>query len=295
MELKYFRLIKTIAEEGNLANSSERLFLTQSALSHQLKDLEERLGFKVFLRSRNKWELTHEGQELYKLANKLFSSINESFESIKRIKEGSKGSIKFSVECQSFRHCIPSFIQKMGFLYPQIEINLALESSRKTISQVLSNEIDMALVTYIPPSEELTCIKIFEDEIFALVHYENALSTFEYLEAGHFLDDRLLINAFPLESVWVYEYFLKLSNITPKNISAIPFTEASLSMVKANLGIMCVPKWQVKEFKNLEDIIFKRIGRYGLKRNHYLVMKTENRNKKYIHEFVTNFQEHFLE
>jgi LysR family transcriptional regulator for metE and metH len=65
MELKHFRLIKTIAEEGSLANSSEKLFLTQSALSHQLREMEERLGFKVFFRSRNKWKLSEQGQELY--------------------------------------------------------------------------------------------------------------------------------------------------------------------------------------------------------------------------------------
>ena len=96
MELKYFRLIKTITEEGSIANSTERLFLTQSALSHQLRELEERLGFKVFHRTRNKWKLTEEGSELYKLANKLFNSIDEGFTAIKHIKEGSKGSIKLS-------------------------------------------------------------------------------------------------------------------------------------------------------------------------------------------------------
>ncbi|MEL7123304.1 MAG: LysR family transcriptional regulator, partial [Bacteroidota bacterium] len=58
MEIKYFRLIKTIEEEGSIANSANKLFLTQSALSHQLRELETRLGFKVFYRKRNKWELT---------------------------------------------------------------------------------------------------------------------------------------------------------------------------------------------------------------------------------------------
>jgi len=77
MEIKYFRLIKTIAEEGSIANSSEKLFLTQSALSHQLKELEEQLGFKVFHRSRNKWKLTDEGTELYTLGNTILNNIEK--------------------------------------------------------------------------------------------------------------------------------------------------------------------------------------------------------------------------
>jgi len=152
MELKYFRLIKTIEEEGSLANSSERLFLTQSALSHQLRELEDRLGFKVFYRTRNKWKLTQEGRELYKLANKLFSSIDEGFSAIKRIKEGSKGTIKLSAECQSFFHDLPAFIQKMGVLYPAISIEITLGATHQTISQVLSGDIDIAIVTSKPES-----------------------------------------------------------------------------------------------------------------------------------------------
>ncbi len=294
MELKYFKLIKTIVEEGSIANSSERLFLTQSALSHQLRDLEERLGFKVFHRSRNKWQLTSEGMELYNLANKLFNSIDESFSNIQHIQEGSKGFIKLSAECQSFFHELPGFIQKMGILYPEIDIDLTIGATRQTISQVLSNEIDIALVTSEPKSEGLTCIKVFEDEIFAIMHNEHPLHIQSHLEASDFIDVHLLINSFPIEGVSVYEHFLRLYKINPVRISAIPFTEITLSMIKANMGIMCAPKWQLKPFKLPNDIVFKRISKNGLKRNHYLVVKTLNRNKKYVHDFISNFKDDFL-
>ncbi len=295
MELKYLRLIKTIEEEGNLANSSERLFLTQSALSHQLRELEERLGFKVFSRTRNKWKLTQEGAELYKLANKLFHSIEESFATLKHITEGSKGAIKLSAECQSFFHSIPSFIQKMGMLYPEIDIDLTLGATHQTISQVLSNAIDIAIVTSKPSSEELESIKVFEDEIFAVVHKENRLNNLDYLEASDFSDSHMLINSFPLEGVAVYERFLKPNNIHPIKISAIPFTEITLSMIDANMGIMCAPKWQLIPFKLSKELMFKRIGKNGLRRNHYLIVKKEHRNKKYIHDFISCFEEDFLE
>ncbi|SHG45897.1 LysR family transcriptional regulator [Flagellimonas flava] len=294
MELKYFRLIKTIAEEGSLANSSERLFLTQSALSHQLRDLEERLGFKVFHRTRNQWELTEEGHELYRLANKLFRSIDEGFSNIEHIKEGSRGSIKLSAECQSFFHTIPGFIQKMGILYPEIDIDLTLGATHQTISQVLSNDIDIAIVTTKPASEELMSIKVHEDEIFAVMHKENPLNEMASLEASHFASVHLLINSFPMEGVSIYEHLLKPNRINPAKISAIPFTEISLSLIEANMGIMCTPKWQLKSFKLSQDIVFKRIGKNGLKRDHYLVVRKANRNKKYIHDFISSFEEDFL-
>ena len=192
MELKYFRLIKTIAEEGSIANSTERLFLTQSALSHQLRELEERLGFKVFQRTRNKWQLTQEGTELYKLANTLFNSIDEGFTAIQQLKEGSKGAIKLSAECQSFFHSIPQFIQRMGILYPEIDINVTLGATHQTISQVLSSDIDIAIVTSKPSSEDLESVKVFEDEIFAIIHKENQFNEVDYIEADHFSEPALI-------------------------------------------------------------------------------------------------------
>ena len=249
----------------------------------------------MFLRTRNKWELTPEGVELYKLANKLFSSIDEGFNAIKHIKEGSRGTIKLSAECQSFFHSIPSFIQKMGILYPEIDIEVTLGATHQTIAQVLSEEIDMAIVASKPTSDELSSIPVFKDQIFAIMHKEHPLSSLDYLDASHFGNIHLLINSFPLEGVAVFEQFLKPNNINPIKISAIPFTEISLAMIQANMGIMCAPKWQLTPFKLSEELIFKRIGKNGLKRKHYLVVQKKGRNKKYIHDFISSFEEDFLE
>ncbi|AWM14095.1 LysR family transcriptional regulator [Flavobacterium sediminis] len=293
MDIKYFRLIKTIKEEGSIANSADKLFLTQSALSHQLRELEERLGFKVFHRKRNKWQLTEEGTELYKMGNSILDSIEKGFQNIEQLRTGSVGSVKVSTECYSFYQGLSSFIQKMGILYPEIVVDLILEATHQPISKILSNEIDMAIVTQKPVNESLSNIEVYEDEIFAIVHDENPLSRVEFLEADDFSNVHLIIHSFPLETVSVYDRFLKPNRITPLKISAIPLTEVALEMVDANMGIMCMPKWALKSFKLSDNLAFKRIGRNGLKRTHYLVFRKADRDKKYINDFIANFEDDF--
>ena len=294
MELKYFRLIKTIAEAGNIAKSSERLFLTQSALSHQLKDLENQLGFKVFLRKRHQWQLTEEGEELYQLANEVLVTIERGFSKIQSLKEGSKGSIRVGTACYSFYQDLPNFIQKMAVLYPEITVQLGLEATHQPISKLLSNEIDIAIVTQKPSSELLESIPLFEDEIFAIMHTEHPLSQKEYLEAPDFSDIHLIIHSFPLETVSVYEQFLKRHHIHPIQLSAMPLTEVSLEMVNSNMGVFCVPKWALASFKLSADLVFQRISKNGLKRTHYLVVRKTDRQKKYIHDFIVNIEEEFV-
>ena len=294
MEIKYFRLIKTIAEEGSIANSVEKLFLTQSALSHQLKELEDQLGFKVFLRSRNKWKLTDEGTELYKLGDSILESIEKGFENIEQLRAGSVGKIKVSTECYSFYQGLSSFIQKMGLLYPNIDVDLILEATHQPISKILSKEIDIAIVTSKPENEQLSSVEVYDDEIFAIIHKENPLNQLDFLDASDFSEVHLIIHSFPLETVSVYEKFLKPNNINPAKISAIPLTEVAMEMISANIGITCMPKWALKSFKISDDLAFKKIGKEGLTRKHYLVVRKMDENKKYINDFISNFKEGFF-
>lgn len=293
MEIKYLKLIKTIAEEGSIANSSAKLFLTQSALSHQLRELEAYVGFKVFHRTRNKWELSEEGNELYKVACKVIESIETGLEKITHIRSGAIGKIKVSTECYSFYKGLPAFIQKMGILYPEIEVDLILEATHQPIPKILSNEIDIAVVTSRPDEEQLISFEIFEDEVFAVLHRENPFSNLNYLDTNKFSEIHLIIHSYPLETVSVYEQYLKPNNITPLKISAIPLTEIALEMVQANIGIICMPKWALKSFMLSDELIFKRIGKYGFKRTHYLVVRKSDMSKKYISDFILNFEEYF--
>lgn len=294
MELKHLKLIKTITEEGSIANSSERLFLTQSALSHQLRDLEQTLGFKVFLRTRNEWTLTTEGKALYELATKVLDELDEGLNTIQHIRSGSKGKIRISTECYSFYQGLPAFIQKMGVLYPQIEIDLVIEATHHPVAKILSNELDIAIVTTRPPNEALEVIPVFEDEIHALMHQEHPLSEKAYIQPDDLQHVHLLVHSFPLETVAIHELCLKPGNITPAKISAIPLTEVALEMVGANLGVMCVPKWTLRKLTVPKDCIFKRIGKAGLKRKHYLVMRKDDVQKRYFHDFIQNIEEDLL-
>ncbi|MEQ8469894.1 MAG: LysR family transcriptional regulator [Marinoscillum sp.] len=291
MELKHFRLIKTIADEGNIANSSERLCLTPSALSHQLRTLEESLGLKIFTRNRKEWVLTAEGTELYHLATNVLNSVDEKLQQLKSLTSNTGGKIQVSTECYSFYLLFPFFLQKMSALYPQIEIQLNFDATHKPISKLLSYDVDIAITTEKPAIESLTSIEIIRDELFVLMHKQNELQSKKYIEASDFTNLHLIIHSYPMETVYVYQNYLKPNDVLPKKISAIPLTEVTLEMVNANLGITCIPKWMLKSFNHQQDLVFKPIGRNGLKRSLYLVIRNEDRNKIHYEDFVNNFEE----
>ena len=187
------------------------------------------------------------------------------------------------------------FFMQQRLLYPEINIELNLGARHEIISNIQSGETDIALMTYQPTSDDLFFIEFCQDEIFAVIHQEHFFNEKEYIEPSSFANVHLLINSFPLEGVAVYEHCLRPINITPKKITAIPFTEISLSMVAANIGVMCAPQWQLKPFKMSKELRFKRIGKNGIKRIHYLVVKRDVLHKKYINNFIATFEEEFID
>ena len=295
MEIKHFRLIKAIAEEGNIARSSNKLFLTQSALSHQLKELEKQLGFLIFHRTRQKWQLTEEGKELYQIGSKILGELEQGFNKIDLLRLGAAGDIKLSTECYSFYQGLPAIIQQMGLLYPEIKVDLILEATHQPISKLLSNEIDIAIVTEKVDNPALLFQEVRRDEVFAILHLENELNALAFLAPHHFSDIHLIIHSFPLETVYIYQYFLKPNTINPIKISAIPLTEIALEMVKANMGVMCMPKWALNAFDLSDQIGMKPIGVNGLKRTHYIVVRKADAHKKYIKDFISSFMDEFLD
>lgn len=291
MDLKYLKLVKTIVEEGNISKSADRLFLSKSALSHQLREFEERYGMKVFIRSRNNWKLTREGEEIYELAKEVILRIDEGIRKIGSIQQGSQGLIRLSTECYSFYHALPGFIGRMNILYPEIEIQLKVEATHHPLPQLLSDELDICIMTEQPHSEEVVVHELFQDELFAVLSNEHVLADKDFLMPSDFTDQHLVIHSYPLETVSVYQNFLKPAQVEPVKITAIPLTEVSVQLVAANMGVACFPKWALKSLQLPESLTFVPLGEKGLKRQHYLAYQRKDEHKQYIGDFVDNLLE----
>lgn len=299
METRHLRLIKILAEEGGITKSLDKLFLTQSAVSHQLKDLEERLGTKIFIRSKNhrgkdQWKLTEEGEVLYQTAVKVLDEIDRAMTNIQELKYGHQGTIRLITECYTVYHWLPSFIRKMNVLYPKLDIRINMEATHKPLPKLLENELDIAITANPIDDKRLKFLDLFRDEVFAVVSSSHAWAAKKYVEPEDFADEKLLIHSYPLESVSVYEHFLKPANQTPREITAVPLTEATLELVKAQMGVTCMPMWALKPFVASDELKLIKIGKKGLIRTHYAAIRYADKSKKYLLDFIENLKEEFL-
>ena len=112
----------------------------------------------------------------------------------------------------------------------------------------------------------------------------------KFVVASDFVNQHLLIHSLPLETVTIHQFLLAPANITPKKITALPLTEASIEMVKADMGIMAMAKWAVQPYLKNSSLKAIKIGKNGLKRKHYIAIMNNKTYPEYFNHFIEFLQ-----
>ncbi len=290
MEIRHLRLIKAIVEEGSITKAIDKLHLTQSALSHQLKEAEYQLGTKIFLRANKKLTLTKAGEKLYQTANEILDKLSDTEKEIKQLIFGEIGEIRISTECYSSYHWLPSVLKQFQLLYPNIELKIVMEATHYPLQKLLANVLDIAIVSDPIKDDNIKYLELFQDEMVMVVSENHPWVNKKFVVAEDFVNEHLLIHSLPLETVTVHQFLLEPANVTPKKITPLPLTEASIEMVKADMGIMAMAKWALQPYLKNNTIKAIKIGKNGLKRKHYIAVMNNKTYPEYFNHFIEFLQ-----
>jgi LysR family transcriptional regulator, regulator for metE and metH len=290
MEIRHLKLIKAIAEEGSITKAIEKLHLTQSALSHQLREAEYQLGTSIFHRSKKKMSLTKAGEQIYATAIDVLDKLATTETQIKKMIYGETGEIKLSAECYSSYHWLPAVMKQFHELYPNVDLQLVMSATHYPLQKLLAGELDIAITTDPSKDAKLKYIELFQDEMVAVIPAGHAWETKKFVNAEDFASESLIIHSLPMETVTVFEYFLKPAKVSPRKVTAVPLTEAAIEMVKADMGVMVLAKWALKNYINDEGLRFIKVGRSGLKRKHYIATFKNKAYPKYFNHFIEFMQ-----
>jgi LysR family transcriptional regulator for metE and metH len=290
MEIRHLRLIKAIVEEGSITKAIDKLHLTQSALSHQLKEAEYQVGTKLFLRTNKKLTLTKAGEKVYSIANEILDKLIETELQIKQMVYGEFGEIRISTECFSSYHWLPSVLKQFHHLYPNVELKIVTEATHYPLQKLLDNVIDIGIVSDQIKDDKIKYIELFQDEVVMVVSENHSWATKKYVVGEDFINEHLIIHSLPLETVTIHQMVLGPANITPKKITPLPLTEASIEMVKADMGVMSMAKWALQPYLKNSSIKAVKIGKNGLKRKHFIAIRTDMKQPDYFNQFIVFLQ-----
>ena len=267
MEMKHLLLVKNIVELGGLSKSADKLCLSQSALSHQLKEAETQAGTALFLRANKKMRLTPAGELVYHTALDVLGKIDELHNNLKAYTTGDKGTIRICTACFTNYHWLPKLITKFNEMHPQVEIKIHPEYINECIERMLNNDLDAVIMNKPENNKKIRFHEIIKDELVAIVPPEHPWTKKNYAKAADFKEVNLIVFSKPMHTVVVYSKLLKPNGIEPMHIYEAPMTEAIVEMILAGMGVAVIPRWVAKPYIDAGKIVPVRVTPKGLYRS----------------------------
>ncbi len=291
MELKYFKLISTIASEGSLAKAADKLFLSQSALSHQLRELESQLDTKVFNRINKSLVLTDTGKLLLESSTIVLAEVDRVTDQIVKQVKGESGTIRLGAECNTCFHWLPPILKQHLEEFPNIEFRLETNGTHAPLKLLLNGKIDLAIVYRKSTDKNIAFTELFTDEVVGLIPAAHPLSTRKFLIAADFENETYITHSTKLQHSIFYEQFLSPKGVVPNKVMFVQLTEAALEMINEGLGITAMARWLITPYIDPSKIAMVKIGKSGLKRKWYIAtLKTESQPKPLL-RFVETIQQ----
>lgn len=290
IELRHLKTLLALEETGSVSLAAKRVFLTQSALSHQIRMLENHYGAPLFERKSTPLRFTPVGERLLRLAHDLLPQVTDAERDLARIIEGEAGELRIAVECHT---CFDWLMPAMGEfrpIWPQIELDIVSGFQADPIGLLLQHRADLAIVSEAEKQNGISFQPLFAYEMVGICAPDHPLATKNVWTAEDFIGETLITYPVPDEMLDLPKKILIPKNINPPRRHS-ELTIAIIQLVASRRGIAALPYWTVMPYLEKGYVVHRQITDDGLQSKLYAAIRTEDTDKSYLNNFCQIIRE----
>ncbi|MFA0428096.1 LysR family transcriptional regulator [Vibrio sp. F13] len=286
IELKHLRTLTTLRDSGSLTATATSLHLTQSALSHQLKDLEARIGGQLFLRKTRPVKFTSEGEILLRLADEIQPRIAKAENELASLKEDVNGRLHMAIECHSCFQWLMPALKEYQVAWPSVTLDFSSGFGFEPLPALMAGELDLVITSDIQPRSEVHYEPLFDFEMRLITAINSPLADKASIEPQDLSDLTMLSYPVQKQRLDVVKHFLQPAGVEPKKWKQADNTLMLVQMVSAGLGVAALPNWAISEFSRQGLIASKPLGK-GLSRRLFAAVRNSEKDKRYLQAFFS--------
>src|ERR1700722_15332197 len=286
LERTHLAIIREVDRHGSLTAAANVLCLTQSALSHTVKKMEQQLGTAVWSRDGRNLRLTQAGQYLLALANRVLPQMEHAEERMRQFALGQRGSLRIGMECHPCYQWLLKVVSPYLARWPDVDVDVKQKFQFGGIGALFGYEIDL-LVTPDPLYKPgLRFEPVFDYEQVLVVNREHPLATVDYVRPAQLTREVLITYPVETDRLDIYNQFLMPAGITPRRHKAIETTDIMLQMVASGRGVAALPRWLVEEYADKMNVVPVRLGRKGIAKQIFLGAREAETDVDYLKAFI---------
>ena len=291
IELRHLKTVDALRKTGSLVEAAESLFLTQSALSHQLKDLEDRLECTLFVRKTKPPRFTSAGRRLLNLADEILPMVRNAERDIVRLAGGETGRLHICIECHScFQWLIPS-LNKYRADWPEVEMDLSGGFSFAPLPALLRGDLDLVITADPIELTGIYYVPLFSYEAMLAVAKDSGLASRDMVLPDDLEKEQLITYPVERDRLDIFTRFLDPLDIEPLAVRSAELTPMIIQLVASGRGVTCLPNWALTEYLVQDMVVAKKLGESGLWCTLYAAIREDQKDMAFMRDFLNTAAE----
>ncbi|STO93688.1 DNA-binding transcriptional activator, homocysteine-binding [Haemophilus pittmaniae] len=284
LELRHLKTLLALKETGSVSQAAKRVYLTQSALSHQIKLIEEQFGLALFERKSNPLRFTAAGDRLIRLANDIIPKVVDAERDLMRVKQGDAGQLRIAVECHTCFDWLMPAMDAFRAHWSLVELDIVSGFHTDPVGLLLSHRADWAIVSEVEQNEDVIFKPLFSYEMVGICAKDHPLANKEIWQASDFAEETWVTYPVPDDMLDLYRQILKPQGINPPRRTT-ELMIAMIQLVASRRGIATVPYWAALPYLEKGYVVARKITEDGLYSNLYAAIRKEDESLAYIEDF----------
>lgn len=260
LDIRHLKLVRAIAKEASVTRAARHLFLSQSAVSHQLIELERELRVKLFHRIGKRMVPSTSGETLIKASERLLNELAQVESDLRDVTRAARYTLRVTTSCYTSYQWLPSVASAFDARHPKVEVRIVVEATRRALEALVADEVDLAIVSRRPPSEVWACAPLTTSELVVLssprhLWPSRRVGPPRAVRANDLSGAVLFVHDLDPEDRERLESTLRAaisSNQPQPDVRTVPLTEALVELVRANQGVAVTDRWMIESYLGKE-------------------------------------------
>lgn len=286
IEFRHLRTIQAIHEAGGLARAAEQMNITQSALSHQVKGLEDQAGVELFVRRSKPLKLSPAGQRLLKLAQQVLPQVQAMQDEFTGLRAGSTGRMHIAIECHACFEWLFPVLEQFRRSWPDVDVDIRPGLAFDALPALLREEVDLVVSSDPEELPGVEFVELFDYQAVFVAASAHPLAAKPYVDAVDFRGETLITYPVERTRLDVFSQLLIPAKVEPAAIRQVELTAVILLLVASNRGVSVLPDWVVREVKYSSDYVTRPLTENGVTRRLYAAVRSDDLGKPFMDQLL---------
>ena len=285
LDRQHLHILSAVASTGTVTEAAKKLHVTQSALSHAIKKLEQAYSVKVWHKEGRRVRMTNAGQLLLKFGNRVIPQFEHAELQLQQIAKGERGTLRIGMECHPCYQWLLTVVKPFIREFPDIDVDVKQQFQFGALGALLEYEIDMLITPDPLLHKHINYQAVFDYEHVLVVPADSALASLGFIRPTDLADETLITYPVEASRLDIFTRFLTPAGVSPKRHKIIETTEIMLQMVEASRGVAALPRWLVESFQDELDIKWVSLGNAKIMKSICLGTRNKEKAPEYIDHF----------